>query len=331
MNIAVLYNTPSDRFLKNSKNIEAEDDTRASAVEVCEALYQRGWSAHLVAVNEHTIEHAVQSIRADLIFNLIEWTGIDTPYAKQTFAQLDSRGLFYTGATWDSYYLSCDKIALKKELDKHHFPNARWQAFKTGVEPIRNDFHFPVIVKVSLEHSSVGLTKEAVFHNIDGLQVFIQKRIADFKQPVFVEEFLTGREFQVTLIEQSTGLTVLPPAEIVYTKNTDIPLLTYESRWDEKSIDYDNSIVRVAQLAKPFRKQLECLSKEAFVKMGFRDYARFDIRCNGNSPLFLELNANPGLGDDDEYGMTLSYKAVGMRFDDFIEQIVQAALRRKGV
>lgn len=322
MNITVLYNTPTDRFLKSSLNKEAEDDTYLSAKEVAAVV-----GGKLVSINEHTIEKTIASIEADLVFNLIEWTGIDTPYAKKTYEEMDKRNIVYTGATWESYYLSCDKIALKKQLDAFGFPTSPWQAFVTGDEKIRSDFHYPVILKVSLEHSSVGLSKDAVFNSEHGLSAFIKKQLHEFAQPVFVEEFLEGREFQVTLLEIAGGLQVLPPAEIVYEKNIDVPLLTYESRWNEHSSDYENSQVIIPKKNTVIDDIMK-LCRSAFIKLGFRDYVRFDIRCRENMPFFLELNSNPGLGDDDEYAMTLSYKAAGMTFADVVWNIVEAARRR---
>jgi D-alanine-D-alanine ligase-like ATP-grasp enzyme len=62
--------------------------------------------------------------------------------------------------------------------------------------------------------------------------------------------------------------------------------------------------------------------------MGFRDYTRLDIRTRGNDVYILEANSNPGLGDHEEYGMTLSYKAVGMTFADIVTSILDSTMRR---
>ncbi len=90
--------------------------------------------------------------------------------------------------------------------------------------------------------------------------------------------------------------------------------------------------MKLAVLDASLAHTLTKISTAAFTELGFRDYARFDVRCDAEGhPYFLELNSNPGLGDDDEYGMTLSYKAVGMTFADFVWEIVQSALRRSTV
>lgn len=328
MNITVLYNKPAARFAKNSAFVVAEEDTEESAREVAEALNVKGAKTTLVALTEDTIDSVISSLPDDLIFNLIEWTGVDTPYAVRAYEQINKRGLRYTGATIDTYLLSCDKSIMKKRLDQVGLPTARWQLFQTGNEPVRGDFQYPLIVKVSSEHSSVGLTKEAIVHDATGVAAIVQKRLAEYKQPIYVEEFLDGREFEVTLIERASGLVVLPIAEIRYSKTTDVPFLTYASRWDTTHADYTNSDVVIANLSPDLARKMDEMSKRAFTTFGYRDYARFDIRCRGEEPMFLEINSNPGLSDDAEYGMTVSYKAAGMTFADFVWEIVESALRR---
>ena len=329
MRIAVLFNKPADRFAQDTSHVEAEDDTELSAREVAMALEEYDADVTLVPITEHSIEETINTLDADLIFNLIEWTGVDTPFAIETFDRMDARGMLYTGATKQSYLDSCDKRAIKTLCDTHGLPTAQWQAFETGEETIREDLTYPMIVKVSLEHSSVGIGIDSIVRDATELRSVVRKRIAEYAQPVFAETFLAGREFQVTLLDKADGLTVLPPAEVIYQGNTAVPLLTYESRWDEHHSDYANSTVRLADLDGALKQQLTDISNTAFTELGFRDYARFDIRCDGlGHPFFLELNSNPGLGDDEEYGMTVSYKAVGMRFADLVWEIVQAALRR---
>lgn len=329
MNITVLFNKPSVRFERDATHKDAEEDTEESAHEIRDALTTKGVDVTLCALTEQTIDEGIAGLRSDLVFNVIEWTGVDTPLAMHAFDELNKRHLLYTGATKQNYRDTCDKTRLKKLLDDAKLPTAQWQNFITGHEPIRADLRYPMIVKVSLEHSSVGIAQDSIVRNSEELQRIVRERIIQFRQPVFAETFLSGREFQVTLLEQSDGLTILPPAEIVYKSGTDVPLLTYKSRWDMTHSDYTNSEVCIAELSETLGKKLDVICRDAFRKLGFRDYARFDIRCDDNErPYFLELNSNPGLGDDPEYGMTVSYKAVGMSFSDFVWEIVQSTLRR---
>ena len=66
----------------------------------------------------------------------------------------------------------------------------------------------------------------------------------------------------------------------------------------------------LAKLTKELQEKIEEMSKTAFTTFGYRDYARFDIRCQNKEPLFGN-KFKSGLSDDAEYGMTVSYKALG--------------------
>lgn len=326
LKIAVVYSLPTKRALEG-KFADTEQDTADSAEEVFAALEEKGANPMLVPVSEDSVGK-IARIRADCIVNLIEWTGLDLPLSDVAFTAIEHTGIPFTGATRENYLTTSDKILMKKALDAHKLPTARWQLFEIETEPVRKDFVYPVIIKLAFEHCSIGLTHDAVVNNEEALKERIKERITTFGEPVVAEEFIAGREFQVTVLEGSRGVTILPPAEIVFDSYGPESLLTYESRWEETTADYAASRVGLPQLAGDFAAKIVSVARRTFKELGFRDYARLDIRESGGDIFILEANSNPGLSDSDEYGMTVSYKAAGMTFADFVWKIVQSSLRR---
>ncbi len=324
--IAVVYSLPTKRALA-SPYADTEQDTMDSAEEVFAALKEKGAHPVLVPIDEDSIP-AIAKIRADCIVNLIEWTGLDLPLSDVAFTAIEHTGIPFTGATRENYLTTSDKILMKKALDAHSLPTARWQFFEIGTEPIRKDFHYPVIIKLAFEHCSIGLTHDAVVTTEEALRKRIQERITTFGEPVITEEFIAGREFQVTVLETSRGVSVLPPAEIVFDSYGPESLLTYESRWEEATADYASSRVALAELSPSLAAAINGVARKTFKCLEFRDYARLDIRMRHEDVCILESNSNPGLSDSDEYGMTVSYKAAGMTFSDFVWTIVGSAMRR---
>jgi D-alanine-D-alanine ligase len=217
---------------------------------------------------------------------------------------------------------------MKKALDLQKLPTARWQLFETGTETVRHDFRYPVIVKLAFEHCSIGLTHDSVVATSRELVARAAERIKTFGEPVVAEEFIIGREFQVTAIETRGGIVILPPAEILFDTQGPESLLTFDSRWNETTADYVSSRVGLPVLPADFVGRIATVAKKTFMELGFRDYARLDIRTAGNTIYILEANSNPGLSDSDEYGMTVSYKAGGMTFADFVWTIVGSSMRR---
>lgn len=333
MKIAIIYNLPTRRAL-SSPFIATDEDTKDSALEIAEALQSKNVEVILVPVSEDTINR-ISQVKADCIFTLIEWDGMDISLFLKAMNLIDQIGIPYTGSSLSVMTALADKVKMKEALDLAGIPTPRWQLFRDGTELVRDDFHYPVIMKLAFTHCSIGLTRSAVVDRPEDLHPHIKEHLAMFHQPVYVEEFIDGREFQVTIIEEKDGPAsprgeprVLPPAEIVFKKGGKDSFLTYESRWDEKHPDYNLSSVKLAVLSSYLQKCLEDVSLAAFRSLGFSDYARMDIRSRGEEPFILEANTNPGLGDSDDYGMTISYKAVGMTFADFCWKIVESCLRR---
>ena len=325
MKIAIIYSLPTRRA-KQSHYLETDEDTEHSARLVLSAVESKGAAAFLVPVSEDDAEDKIGKIRADLIIDLIEWTGLDTPLSIAAVTRIEQTGIPFTGANANNFAMTTDKHRMKQVLLEHNLPTARWQEFRIGSEPVRPDFTYPVIVKLTLEHCSIGLSHDAVVSHAQDLSRLVARDIQTFNQPVIAEEFITGREFQVTVLDRPSGLTVLPPAEIFFS-NTE-GFLTYGGRWDETNPDYKTSSISVGNLTPSLARKINTVALDTFTKLKFFDYARLDIRVRDEDIFILEANANPGLDDDPEYGITVSYKALGMTFADFIWEIVLSALKR---
>lgn len=326
MKIAVVYSIP---IRPNSQEYVADADTAVSAREVVEALQKTDADAFLTPIAYKALS-TLEHLEADCVFNLIEWTGRDLPFSIEAIRILEKRGVPFTGATSKNFTLTSDKIKAKQALDTHGFPTAAWQVFITGTEPIRKDFPFPAIVKLAVEHCSISLDRSSYVTNPATARQIIRDRLTRYKQPVYLEEFLPGRELHVTLLESPAGILVLPPAEIIY-ESSSSNFLTFASRWDERSADYTASLIQPAQSLEHIGSDIRQKSVRVFRTFGFRDYARFDIRMKGTRWYFLEINSNPGLSAHEDYAMTQSAIAAGLPFADLVWGIVCSCLRRFGV
>lgn len=326
MHIAIIYSLPTRRAIATPYKA-TDEDTKDSAEEVASALAQKGLTPALIPISEDTIDE-IALIKADVIYNLIEWDGFDTPLTLLAFAYLESTGIPYTGPMKEAVAVCNDKVKMKKALDTAGLPTPAWQVFDTGDEPLRPQLRLPVIIKLAQEHCSVGLTKDAVVSHAKELHAAVKERITTFHQPVYVEEFIDGRELQVTVLEQNKKVRILPPAEIVFKNKGTTAFLTYDSRWNEDHPEYAQSTVIKAKLSPSRIQKLYRIAHKTFAAFNFHDYARLDIRLRDDDIFILEANANPGLSDHPDYGMTVSYKAAGMSFSDFCWEIVQSSMRR---
>jgi D-alanine-D-alanine ligase len=327
--IAVLYSEATKTYV-DSPFFAAEEDTKLSAIQICETLKRAGARAFVVPLIAKKIESTIDEIDADCIFNCIEWSGRDIPYALLAMGCLERKGTPFTGATSNNYHLVADKKLMKHAFDLANIPTARWQPFIYGNERVRNDFHFPVIVKPALEHCSMGLSRDMVLHEQSKITGAVKKQMKRFSGSVFVEEFIKGREFHVAVIERNGKAVVLPPVEITFNVTGDKAFLTYEARWEVDHPDYQMSDIGVSTLPKGLKTKIEKVCTDIFEKLEYRDYMRVDMRVRDGKIFVLEANCNPGLGDDDESAIPLAFRAAGMNFTQYLEGIVDSCMKRFG-
>jgi D-alanine-D-alanine ligase len=327
MRIAIVYSLPTNRAF-HELSLVTDEDTMQSAQKVQQALESRGYEAFLVPISETTITD-IDAIRANVIFDLLEWDGLDLLLSIQAMERLERLGIPMTGSGSVHFFETTDKVSMKKLLDRFHFATPTWQVCTTGEEKIRNDFTYPLIIKLACSHCSVGLSQDTIVHSKGEFGSKVKKQLKAFNQPVIVEEFIDGTELQVTLLERPTGLVMLPVSEITFTTKGTHAFLTFDSRWTKGHPDYKMSDTRLAVLDATLNKQLESVCLDVFQTCNFCDYARFDIRIAKDGTIyFLEVNSNPGLDDSPDYGMTISCNAVGLSFPDFIDEILKSSIRR---
>lgn len=328
MNVAVVYSLPSSRLL-NTKYGATDEDSKVIAEKVVIALEALGMGTTTYAIAEDTIQDILK-INTDCIFNLIEWSGLDIHLSQQAFRYFRQLNVPVTGSNEEMFVLTGDKIRVKQALQKAGVPTPRGAFFTTGEENIPDDLPYPVIVKPSLEHCSMGLGYDAIAHTKDELRPIVQRQIASFGQPVIAEEFIVGRELLVYLLEAKDQVRVLPIEEILFKGNNPLVFQTYESKWGSEDGSEPTDVASdavVAKLTKAEQKVIERESIKAFKYLGLRGYGRFDVRLKDGVPYILETNANSSVYDGEDDLQDPNDEVIfGIKFIDYIKGILESAL-----
>jgi D-alanine-D-alanine ligase len=186
-------------------------------------------------------------------------------------------------------------------------------------------------VKPNFGDSSIGITKNAVVHNPEELIGYIRELNSFLPgRPILVQEYLTGPEYSVGIIG-NPGLSsrILPVLEVDYSGLPEgLPhILGYESKWLPDSPYWDLIRYREAELPEETVRNLQDYSMLLFERLGCRDYARFDYRCDseGNAKL-LEVNPNPGWCWDGKFNLMAGF--AGLRYPEMLRHILDAAFER---
>ncbi len=327
MRIALVYNEPLpsryDALGEGGAVAGVMDEVRA----VRAALLSLGHTVELVGF-QPPLPGALATLGAassDMVFNLFEGFDGCPETEAQVAAALRLQGRLFTGASSETLALCLDKGKAKEVLEARGLPTPAWRVVRAenvGDCPAR----FPLIVKPLTEDGSHGLGPESVVWSAEALALRVQWVADRYGEPVLVERFLSGREFNVSVLGGSAPR-VLPPTEILYGENVSEPrILTYAAKWLPGDEAYHSTTVQCpARLSPDLQEAISRLALAAHRAVGAPPYVRLDLRCDeAGHPSILEVNPNPDISPD--AGMALQARAAGMEYPDLIRTILALAL-----
>lgn len=239
---------------------------------------------------------------------------------------LDRLGFVYTGSRASVLALSWDKARCKRLLDRQRLPTPRWYVAETP--EVQGWGCFPAIVKPAFEHSSYGVTNEAVVLNPAELRRRVAYVLDTYHEPALVEDFIDGREFHVTLWGDGQ-VEILPPAEMDFGAFEDVHdrLCTYDSKFSPGTPAYEKIQIRTpAALDEAALRELERTALAVYRVFGCRDYARLDLRLRDG--VFYVLDINPNAEISSETSMTFAAEAAGYSYGDMASTLVNLAALR---
>ncbi len=327
LKIAIIFNEPSRDRYGDMGESKAEASVLEEVKPVHRALTELGYSVVKIPLRPplELVEEKLRALETDLVFNLFE--GFEgRPETEAMVADiLCGLGIPFTGNPPSTLSLALDKAKAKAVLESDGVRTPKYQSLSPENLHL---FHlnFPCIVKPLGEDASHGLSEESVVSNIDQLEKQVTKISQLFRGNTLVEEFLEGREFNVTVLGNKEPIT-LPVAEMVYYLPPELPkLLTFAAKWHEESLYYKGTRATCpAEIGEQEREQISQTALTAFKLLGCRGYARVDMRLDAEEvPNVLEVNPNPDISPG--YGAARQAKAAGMTYSQLMEKIVMFAL-----
>ncbi|NJC96577.1 MAG: hypothetical protein FIB03_09620 [Anaerolineae bacterium] len=307
---------------------QEKQESQVAARILGDALRNEGHPVREVCLDSPDLSSALAGYDPNecLVFNWCEeLPGI--PRSSALVAQILERyGFTYTGASARALAFSQDKSKVKQKLAGKGIPTPRWKIY---TEACTNGWDtFPAIVKPAFEHSSVGISRDAVVRTAGEMSARIAYVIENYNQSVLVEEFIDGREFHVTIVGNGT-LHVLPAAEMDFSafENVEDRLCTYESKFDPQSIPYNAiKLMLPAPLTDTEVSQLENTVLAAYRAADCRDYARLDVRLSDG--VFHVLDVNPNADISPDTSLVLAAEMVGLSYGKLASLLINLAAQR---
>jgi D-alanine-D-alanine ligase len=288
------------------------------------------------ALDIHKLIDELRENRPDIIFNLCESMDGDPTQEMNIASLYELMKIPYTGSRAFTLGIALNKPMVKQILEQNGIPTAKHFVAVSSDSIHINGNKFPMIVKPSREDASIGITNESIVTNREALKRRIEYVLDEHKQPALVEEYIDGREINVSVVGNDE-LIAFPISEIDFTAwPEDYPrIVNYNSKWMYKTIEFakTKAVCPAQNLSAREVKVIQETAKKVYRLIGASDYARVDMRYKDGVPYVLELNPNPDIAWDvpEDTGFTRSAKAHGWEYEYLIQQIIRYSLKRWNV
>ena len=262
---------------------------------------------------------ALASNNPDFVFNLVESINNRGELCYFIPALLNMHSIPYSGSPLEAMFITTSKVLTKKTLKKAGINNPQ------GYSPSEYSKLIPgrrYIIKPVWEDGSLGITGDSVFTYQPGYE----SRLKNYSDTHwFIEEYIEGREFNISLIYSEKGPEVLPPAEIIFHNYTgDKPrIVDFKAKWEAGSFEYENTIRDFPgdDLNPVLKEKITSTALQCWNEFGLKGYARVDMRIDSNdTPYIIEVNANPCLSPNG--GVVAATIAAELPFTDVLQRII---------
>ncbi len=292
--VAILYGAVAPDAAPDEQDVLVEVET------VRRALQGLGYRAVEVPITLDlaAARRRLARLAPDFVFNLVESVLGEGRLIHLAPALLDSLGLAHTGSGTDAAYVTSNKPLAKRLMLGAGIATPAFAA--PGRLP---DFPGPYIVKSVWEHASIGLTDGSVTTDAASLPDLIARRRQSHGGEWFVEAFVDGREFNLSLLGGPDGVELLPPAEMCF---VGFPpgkprIVNYAAKWEEGSFEFHATPRRFdfGPEDAGLLARLEATAKACWHLFGLHGYARVDCRVDlAGEVQVLEVNINPCISPD---------------------------------
>ncbi|MBT7072097.1 MAG: D-alanine--D-alanine ligase [Anaerolineae bacterium] len=308
-------NSPADFY--------GEFETDETIDAITETITSLGHEVVKIGDLESLLPFLTAGNRVDLVFNMAEGRH-GRARESQVPGVLEAYQIPYTFSDPLSLAICLDKGLTKDILRSANIPTPDYQIFYPD-QPITliqiSQEAMPFFLKPLYEGTSKGIDKNAIVHTEETMRTRIRWLWAEYKQPVLLEKYLSGREFTVGVLGAGTETRIIGVAEISLKKEREVYGF-FEKEACERFVSYDFFT------EEPLYSELSMLAEKTWKILECRDGGRVDIRLDENGcPQVLEVNTLPGMHPTHS-DLPIIAAHAGMTYAALLDEILGYAIKR---
>jgi D-alanine-D-alanine ligase len=203
---------------------------------------------------------------------------------------LEARRIAFTGPGAEASARAFDKEVAKQVVNGAGVRTARSVHLSKDPKVLRREMaemlaiYQRIVVKPVAGGSSVGLYHVGSAQDADRAA----EGIEESGEPYLAEEFVSGTELTVGVVDGPAGPRALPPSEVRLEQGR---AFDYEGKYLGKG----TKEITPAEVEPAVSRAAQDLALAAHRALGCEGYSRTDVISSAQGPVFLELNTLPGL------------------------------------
>ena len=276
-----------------------------SGANVLDALRRRDIAAEAVDGIE-ALQNGIAHGRYDRVFNIMHGGDGENGVVQ---GLLEALGLPYTGSRVLGSALTLDKIRTKQVWLAVGLPTPRYARLPVGADVAAavRTIGFPLIVKPSLEGSSVGVSRVFNQNQVPAAVALAER----YGGELLIESLIEGGEYTVAILDGSA----LPSIQIVPRGE----YYDYHAKYVAEDTEY-----RCPGLEGASETALRALALAAFEASGASGWGRVDVMRDANGGNWLlEVNTTPGMTSHSL--VPKAARAAGIDFDELVVRILETS------
>ena len=311
----IVYNEPREGALADELDVlDQVAHIEKHLIELGISVYRKGITGNFMSEVEE-----LKKEKPDFVFNLVESINNKGELIYFVPALLSLHSIPYSGISFEAIFLTTNKTICSKMMKTAGInnPGSYLLSQINLLKPGRK-----YIIKPIWEDGSLGITDKSVFECKPGFEEKF-KGLDDAHW--FIEDFIDGREFNISVIAGKDGPEVLPPAEIVFVNyGNDRPrIIDFKAKWEMESFEYINTVREFPgnQLSDKLLTNLRNAAVSCWNLFNLKGYARVDVRTDSDGNVFvIEINGNPCISPDG--GFVAATREAGYAFTDVLQRII---------